>query len=82
MTSLSDYYDMLQKHDWTHAMSDDQSVYRRGRDVHDQLLRISKESPKHAELYDKYYKYGWGEGPQPQKPMEKTFRTGEQDAQS
>jgi hypothetical protein len=77
MTSLSDFYDKLAAHVWTHAMSDDYSVFMRGRLVQDELVRISGESDEHKKLYVAYKAYGWGKGPRPERPMEKAFRGGQ-----
>lgn len=76
-TSLSDYWSMLNQHDWTHAMSDDQRVFKAGSAEKKTLLRISNESPEHAKLYAAFSDYIFQGKPKPDKPMEKTFRTGE-----
>lgn len=82
MTTLSDYYKMLQAHDWHYEMSDDRSVYKRGQAERTRLRMTSEESAKHAALYTDYYLYVTQGKPKPQEPMEKAFRTGEQDGHS
>lgn len=93
MTSLSDYWTQLEAHDWLHAMSDDNSVYKRGQKEHTRLNIMAGESHEHRKLFDEMKSYVWGQGEKPKKPveepkkddttptttepMEKTFRIGE-----
>lgn len=93
MTSLFEYYDMLEKADWTYEMSDDHSTWRRGRQEFGKLERIAKESPEHEKLYQDMKAHYWSDWhktetgdydfdkgrvvPKPPRPMEKAFRTGE-----
>jgi hypothetical protein len=62
MTSLFDFYRMLGNHDWTHMMSDDPRVERRGAESLSNLRRIAKESEEHKKLFDEYEAYAWGRG--------------------
>lgn len=92
-TSLSDYYSQLEQFDWFYAMSDDNSVWRRGSAKNAELLETAKESPEHKKLYDDYKAHMWSEWhtkpdgsydydkgrkiPKPAVPQVKAFRTGE-----
>lgn len=67
---LSEFYDELEKHDWTHAMSDDHRVWKRGFANMQRLQRIAKESEEHQKLYDAWASYQnfMGErGPKPER---------------
>lgn len=75
MTTLAEYYDMLSRHDWYYAYSDDGSVFRRGEAANQKLAAIAKTSPEHAALlagYKQYYFSGkpWGteRAPKPGRP--------------
>lgn len=57
MTSLTDFYDILSRHDWHFAMSDDGRVYRRGQESLDRIRKIIAESPHHKALYDAWHEY-------------------------
>lgn len=71
-TSLSDYWDMLYNADWTYETADDQAVWRAGSNAMKKLHGIAKQSPEHKAMM-----HAFRYGPWPPKPMEKTFRTGE-----
>jgi hypothetical protein len=51
MTTLREFYDILSRHDYFFAMSDDSAVWRRGQAERDRIERISGESPAHRELW-------------------------------
>ena len=55
--ALKDYYDMLQKHDWFYYYSDDSRVWNRGQLADDEIVRVSKLSKDHTDLYNKYQLY-------------------------
>lgn len=73
---LTDYYDALARHDWTHMMSDDHSVYSRGAAEERRLQDLRKLSNEHARLYDEWSNYIWMRGmdgarlPRPERPAE------------
>lgn len=69
-TSLKDYYDMLNKHDWWYQMSDDSSVYHKGREEQARLISISRDSDEHAQLFNDFQAYKLASDPnnQPPKP--------------
>lgn len=68
MTPLPEFWDMLKKHDWTHEMSDDHSVWRRGNAEQVRLMGISKESPEHEALFNSMGDWGWNRGELPPRP--------------
>lgn len=62
MTSLSEYYDLLERADWSYSMSDDHSVWKRGQAEFARLQSIAKEGGKeYLDLYDKMKAYFWSE---------------------
>lgn len=93
MISLSDYYDELERLDWTYEMSDDQSVWRRGSAAMGKAQAQAKQSAEHQKLYDDYKAHIWSnwkrksdgspdydagrEIPKPERPKIEGFRTGE-----
>lgn len=84
---------MLDGADWTYEMSDDQSVWRRGRAEMGKLIRIADESPAHTQLFmdfSAHYSSDWHtkedgsfdydkgrKVPKPKLEAEAAFRTGE-----
>lgn len=50
LPSLREYYDMLERHDWTWVMSDDVAVVRAGRKSEEALNAVARRSPEHAAL--------------------------------
>lgn len=59
MVNLSDFYDMLEVHDWYYMMSDDISVARKGERAELRLKGIAKQSKKHLELMNEFHSYIW-----------------------
>jgi len=51
---IKDYDKRLRNHDWYFTWSDDYSVYSRGDRDRKELIRITEESPAHAELFNAY----------------------------
>lgn len=76
MIDLQDYWNRLNRHDWTFEFSDDPGVYRAGLAAERELLRLSEQSSEHAALYKafrKHYLADVGERhlhPKPEKPGE------------
>lgn len=54
--ALKEYDAKLARFDWFYEMSDDQSVWERGRAAHSLVLAEAKKSPQHQELYDLWKK--------------------------
>jgi hypothetical protein len=55
--NLTSFYDLLGKHDWFYAWSDDGGVYRSGEAQHHKLNQIATQSPEHQKLLDEYTAY-------------------------
>lgn len=70
MTSLLEYYRMLEQHDWYFERADDRSVRLAGDQNLDRLLAIGKESTEHAELYADWHRHMFYGEPKP--PLPKT----------
>lgn len=91
--SLSDYYDMLERADWTYEMSDDHSVWRRGQAEFGKLQALYKDKPEWKKLYDGFKNHMWSSWktkpdgspdydagrvvPKPERPKIGGFRTSE-----
>lgn len=71
MTTLNEFYDMLQKHDWFHEMNDTYKDTMAGRKELKVIERVSLQSKEHEELYDSYHDYIFGVNiPKPKRPKE------------
>ena len=57
--SLSEFYDLLEKHDWFYAMSDDPKVVNRGAAQERKLMAIASQSEEHTLLRQAYHEYKW-----------------------
>ncbi len=75
--SLFTFYDMLERHDWYHSMSDDRVVHERGKVNWFKLEQIANQSLAHEELLEAYNSYMWTgkpwdgqRAPKPDKPKE------------
>lgn len=73
--SLSQYWDILNRHDWTYMMSDDGEVYRRGDAEHHRVKKMAEQSEAHKALFDGFYRYIWSgehmgteKAPKPERP--------------
>jgi len=72
--NLTNYYDMLVRHDWYYTYSDDHRYYLRGRDKEIELLKIAGELGKeYKDLYDSFHHYYfketvWSEDSYPKRP--------------
>lgn len=91
--SLSDYYDELERLDWTYEMSDDHSVWRRGREAMGKAQAHAAQSEEHNKLFEAFRAHKWSnwkrkpdgspdydagrEVPKPERPKIEGFRTGE-----
>ena len=70
---LSEFWDVLNSHDWTFEFSDDFSVYRRGKESLDHIKNIASMSRFHYALYEDFYVHifksdGFKQFPKPEKP--------------
>lgn len=54
--TLEDFEELLKSHDWLYYFSDSISVYKKGKENHDKLIEISKQSPEYQKLYSEYEK--------------------------
>jgi len=75
--TLAELYKELERHDWFHARSDDQSVYHRGREHQIDLLTAARKMVGGEELYSAYSKhvfsgpaFGTAKEPKPEMPVE------------
>ena len=66
--NLSDFWDMLDRHDWWYMMSDDPNVYKRGQQATIRLRQIGGQSPEHKKLIDAYEAALRGGGEKPPRP--------------
>lgn len=74
---ISEYYKLLNAHDWYYCFSDDSSVASKGYIVSNRLRELATLSPAHAELYNAFHRYAFsGEAfgnekqPKPEPPKE------------
>jgi hypothetical protein len=56
-TDLSNYYNLLESHDWYYFYSDDFRVYSSGNRNLKLLVELSNLSEKHKELYENFNKH-------------------------
>jgi hypothetical protein len=55
--TLAEYYEMLERHDWFHMMSDDGSVDRKGEENYRKLAKIAERDPMKLQLLKDYGEY-------------------------
>lgn len=71
-TSLKEFWDQLNNHDWYYQYSDDNSVWRRGQAAREGLQRAAKTSPEHQKMYDGFFSHVFNhsgeEKPKPERP--------------
>lgn len=68
MTTLTDYWDRLRRHDWYYGFSDDGRVYRAGEAESQAIRAIAKESPEHQAMYDGFVAHYSDHGERPPLP--------------
>jgi hypothetical protein len=73
--SLSDYWDMLNKHDWWYEFSDDRRVYNAAACQDKYLRAVAKQSQEHQSLFEGFHRHHftgkpWDneQSPKPAKP--------------
>ena len=72
--NLTDFYDILNHHDWFYSYSDDHKVYIRGRNNETKLMIMAGEYGKeYKDLYDAFHYYYfteriWSEETFPKRP--------------
>jgi hypothetical protein len=76
MVSLSEFWDMLNQHDWYHVFSDSWEIDQRGAENRAKLLEIAHQSDAHTKLFidfENHYWTGkpWGteQAPKPERPV-------------
>lgn len=57
MVSLSEFYDMLENHNWFYEFSDQTSTWVDGDFKHSEIRRMANTSKEHKQLYDNYKRY-------------------------
>lgn len=57
----SEFYNLLERHDWYYDFSDDRSVYARGKKTRDQIMELKRHDPELQRIYQEYVtvKLGW-----------------------
>jgi hypothetical protein len=72
---LTEFYDMIDRFDWSYMMSDDHRVWEQGSAQESKLLSIAKQSPEHQALWDGFKKHWWSgpymgteRAPKPERP--------------
>jgi len=78
LTTLEELYNALEGHDWSHMMSDDQSVYDRGADEARRINLAARNIDGGKKLVEDFTKHWWSDAPKPVllKPaVKKTFMT-------
>lgn len=70
MTSLLEFYKMLEMNDWYYEMSDSPRVYKTGVKQNSELKTIASQSKEHQELFDEYREYIWNGTHKPERPKE------------
>lgn len=75
MTTLIEFYDMLEQHDWYYAFSDDHRVWKAGNANLAKIQNIVRESAEHAALYSGFHNHyfsgpAWSteQSPKPERP--------------
>lgn len=57
--TLAEYWDLLNKHDWYHMMSDDGRVDRAGSVNFSKLAKIAEQSDDHKALLAAFHQHYW-----------------------
>lgn len=75
MTTLQEYWDQLNRHDWYYEYSDDHSVWQRGGAELGRLKALSDLTPEHRALWEGFNKHmfsveAWKteKAPKPERP--------------
>ena len=68
---LSEYYDLLETHDWYHPMSDSSKVEEAGRKAEKQLKELAnKKGLSFVQLFEDYHAFMWNEKSKPIRPTD------------
>lgn len=67
--TLTDFYELLERTDWTYEMSDDSRVAAHGRQKMAEVRRLANLSNEHKVLFDAFHKYVWQGGEKPSRPF-------------
>lgn len=66
---LAAFWDRLYRHDWTHMMSDDPGVHRRGSEEASQIASAARAGgPVYQALYEAFHAHVWKGGERPARP--------------
>lgn len=57
MTTLSEFFDLLEKHDWFYNFSDDHRSWKSGKANLEKLQSIADESEAHRRLFLDYHQH-------------------------
>lgn len=52
--TIEEFYKLLETHDWSYQYSDDHSVWRRGRQRGEQLLRLAETNDTFKQLWEDF----------------------------
>lgn len=61
MTTKEEHLENLRRHDWSHMMSDDNSVNRRGEAAAAALKTAEKKNPELEGMYNSYLSWWWND---------------------
>jgi hypothetical protein len=64
--TLADYFAACAAHDWWFEMSDDHSVWQRGRAQQIELSNARKGNPLLTSVWDAWFEYKFNRGPAPE----------------
>ena len=78
--TLTEYYDVLDKHDWFYDFSDDRKVRRKGQQKEHEIMMIaSAYGDKYLALYQHFHLHHFSgdsfnlpKAPKPERPQEET----------
>lgn len=68
MITKADFYDMLEKHDWTYDFSDDRNAWLRGQKSYENICAILELHPEYRGLYDEYHRHKFFQTEKPTRP--------------
>jgi hypothetical protein len=57
--NLTDFYQMLEKHEWFHIIDEDEARYQAGAEFYENLRKLADQSPEHKDLFNKYERWVW-----------------------
>ena len=60
--TLTEFYDLLKRHDWSYNYSDDHRVWQKGQDESNMIRHIldgNSRDEKYRNLYERYREWFW-----------------------